>query len=174
MRTASAKESVPAATCAEYSPRLWPATNAGAHAARLEQAAGRDADGEDRRLRVLGEHQPVAGPSKHSALSDSPSAASASSNVVAADRETASASAWPMPTFCAPCPGKMNAIMLDVHLTSTRGDDLVLDSRSIEIARSTNRAAMRDGVAHRLGRRAAVADDAEAVTPSSGAPPYSE
>ena len=48
-------DSVPAATCAEYSPRLWPATNAGAHAARLEQPARRDAHRQDRRLRVLGQ-----------------------------------------------------------------------------------------------------------------------
>ena len=49
------------------------------------------------------------GPSKHSRLSGSPSAASASAKV---SRHTgnASASAWPMPTFCDPCPGKMNAI----------------------------------------------------------------
>ena len=39
--SASAKANVPAATLAEYSPRLWPATNAGSIALRHEQPAAR-------------------------------------------------------------------------------------------------------------------------------------
>ena len=49
------------------------------------------------------------GPSKQRPLSDSPSAASASSNT-ARHSGNDSASARPMPTFCEPCPGKTNAI----------------------------------------------------------------
>ena len=61
MATASASENVPAATCAEYSPRLCPATNAGSMPVRREHAAGGDADGENRRLRVLGQRQLILG-----------------------------------------------------------------------------------------------------------------
>ena len=61
MRTASAKAKVPAATCAEYSPRLCPATICGAHPARLEQPGRGDADRQDGRLGVLGEHEAVLG-----------------------------------------------------------------------------------------------------------------
>ena len=111
VRRASAKDSVPAATCAEYSPRLWPAANDGAHAARLDEPRDRDAHREDRRLRVLRQLQPSSGPSKHSALSGSPSAASASANAVAADRERVGERRAPCPTFCAPCPGNTNAII---------------------------------------------------------------
>ena len=59
MRSASANANVPAATLAEYSPRLWPATNAGVDAARREQAARGGADGQNRRLRVFGEGELV-------------------------------------------------------------------------------------------------------------------
>ena len=57
------------------------------------------------------------GPSKHKRLSGSPSAASASANV---SRQTgkASASALPMPTFCDPWPGKMNAITGEAPLSA--------------------------------------------------------
>ena len=57
VRSASAKDNVPAATCAEYSPRLWPAANDGGNAARRHCAADGDAHGQDRRLRVFGEQQ---------------------------------------------------------------------------------------------------------------------
>ena len=62
VRSASAKDSVPAATCAEYSPRLWPAANARLQPARRRQARNRGAHREDRRLRVLGQHQPLVRP----------------------------------------------------------------------------------------------------------------
>ena len=57
IRTASAKSRVPATTCAEYSPRLWPATKAGSDAACLQQPRRRNADGQDGRLGVLGQHR---------------------------------------------------------------------------------------------------------------------
>ena len=49
--------SVPAATCAEYSPRLWPATNAGVSPRSASTPPCGDTGGENRRLRVLGEGQ---------------------------------------------------------------------------------------------------------------------
>ena len=61
MRSASANANVPAATFAEYSPRLCPATNAGASPRDVEQPARGDADGENRRLRVLGQRQLILG-----------------------------------------------------------------------------------------------------------------
>ncbi len=85
VRRASAKDSVPAATCAEYSPRLWPA----AKAARIPRDSTRR-HAATLAARIAGWVFSVSsscssGPSKHSRLNDSPSAASASSNVCAAD-----------------------------------------------------------------------------------------
>jgi hypothetical protein len=57
-RTASANANVPAATCAEYSPRLWPAASVRRDAERPER---RDRDRQRRRLRVLGQPELVLG-----------------------------------------------------------------------------------------------------------------
>ena len=81
VRRASAKDSVPAATCAAYSPRLWPAAN---DARSPRDSTSRQAA--TLTARIAGcvfsvSWRRSAGPSKHSALSDSPSAASASANV---------------------------------------------------------------------------------------------
>jgi len=54
VRTASAKVKVPAATCAEYSPREWPAANAGAMPRDLSS-------GSRTRKGVLGELEVVFG-----------------------------------------------------------------------------------------------------------------
>ncbi len=51
MRTASAKLSVPAATWAEYSPRLCPATKAGFTPFSLQDSPGGDRRSQDRGLR---------------------------------------------------------------------------------------------------------------------------
>ena len=96
---------VPAATCAEYSPRLWPATNAGLMPSAPSRPEQRDADRQDRRLRVLGEDQPLRRPVEAQAAQASPSASSASA-IVSRTIGKASASALPIPTFCDPCPGK--------------------------------------------------------------------
>ena len=109
IRTASAKSNVPAHTCAEYSPRLWPATNAGSNP---RDASSRLAA--TLTVRMAGcvfsvRRSWSSGPSKIRRLSGSPSASSASSNV-ARQTSNASASAFPMPTVCDPCPGKMNPI----------------------------------------------------------------
>ena len=61
MRTASAKVRVPAATCAEYSPRRVSGGEGGLNAAFGQDARGGDRDGEDRGLRVLGELELVFG-----------------------------------------------------------------------------------------------------------------
>src|SRR5436190_6738482 len=109
MRRASAKAKVPAATCAEYSPRLCPATNAG----RIPRdSSSRNAATLTARIAGCAFSVSVSwssGPSKIRRLRGSPSAASASANV---PRQTgkASASARPMPAFWEPWPGKMQAI----------------------------------------------------------------
>ena len=97
------RRSCPAHTCAEYSPRLWPATNAGS---KPRDASSRHAA--TLTVRIAGcvfsvSRSWSSGPSKHRRLSGSPSASSASANV---SRQTsnASASALPMPTACDPVP----------------------------------------------------------------------
>ena len=105
------------------------------------------------------------GPSKHSVLSGSPSAASASANV-SRQIGNASASARPMPTFCAPCPGNTNAIIerrLCASASSQRRMRGDLARQPVEQALGHGARRHRDGVAHRLRRRPAVPDDAEAV-----------
>ena len=97
VRTASAKLIVPAETCAEYSPRLCPATKLGfkPFSFRTRQAATEV-------VRIAGcvisvRRSCSSGPSKHNRESLIPSASSASSNVC---RVTGyfSASSLPMPT----------------------------------------------------------------------------
>ena len=108
VRTASAKFSVPAATWAEYSPRLCPATHAGFTpcSARTRQVATETVRIDGCVISVC--RNSSSGPSKHKRESDIPSAASASSNVCRAIGYL-SASSLPMPTACDPCPGKRNA-----------------------------------------------------------------
>ena len=55
VRTASAKFRVPAATWAEYSPRLWPATNAGLESLFVKDAPGRDRSRQNGGLGDFGE-----------------------------------------------------------------------------------------------------------------------
>src|SRR5712692_6637487 len=104
------------------------------------------------------------GPSKQRRLSGSPSAASASANV---SRQTgkAPASALPMPTFCEPCPGKMNAIngLCPRDARRCGGGDLTLDA--LEKALRGELVGHRDGVADGLGARPAVADDGDTCDP---------
>src|SRR5262249_24387655 len=166
-RSASPNANVPAATFAEYSPRLWPATHAGVmprdsssrHAAVLT-------------ARIAGCVFSVSisrssGPLKMMSLSGSPSAASASANV-SRQMGCASASALPMPAFCAPCPGKMNA-MLTMSIWSlsagpcppeARVGDVLLHPLDEPLRREAVR--HRDGVAHGLRARSSVADDGHA------------
>ena len=55
VRTASAKLRVPAATCAEYSPRLCPATKAGLETLFVQNTPSRDGRSQNRGLRDLGQ-----------------------------------------------------------------------------------------------------------------------
>src|SRR5580704_6312771 len=109
VRTASEKLSVPAATWAEYSPKLCPATKLGfkPFSHKTRQAAV-DA------VRIAGWVISVirnfsSGPSKHNCDSLKPSASSASSKVWRAT-EYFSASSLPIPTAWDPWPGNRNAI----------------------------------------------------------------
>ena len=168
VRRASAKDSVPAATCAEYSPRLCPAANDGLQPARFREPAT------PQRSRP---GSPAACSPSAAARRPGPRNTDGSTTRRAPrqPRETCRGrsgtgrgSVCPIPTFCAPCPGKTNAIMLSVR----HGGNLPRQLLEQACRREPRRHG--DGVAYRLGRRAAVADDAEPVERRrSGAPPYS-
>src|SRR5713226_2507443 len=108
--TASANESDPAATKAEYSPRLCPATKSGV--AKPVDSIARSAAMET--VRIAGCVFSVncncsAGPLKQTSESANPSAASASSKTLLAAGKF-SAKSFPMPAYCEPWPGKRYAI----------------------------------------------------------------
>ena len=65
VRTASAKERAPAATRAEYSPRLCPATKSGLGRRAAEGPRHHGGMGEDGRLGVLGQLEGLFGPLGH-------------------------------------------------------------------------------------------------------------
>src|ERR1700736_6299277 len=110
MRTASANFSEPAATSAEYSPKLWPATKSGASPfssstryVAIEQ------------VRIAGcvlavSFRSSSEPSKQIFEMENPSVLSASSKTALADGYI-SASSLPMPGYCEACPGKTNATL---------------------------------------------------------------
>ena len=87
-RTASANDSAPAATSAEYSPRLCPATKSGRTPFSSRTPIGGHGNGQNRRLGVLGELQRLfrAGEAQ-SRRWENPSARSASSNTDASCRK---------------------------------------------------------------------------------------
>src|SRR4029077_17476184 len=104
----SANFSEPAATSAEYSPRLCPATKSGS---KPFSAATRNTATEQVKMAgcvfaVCFSSSSV--PSKHIFEIENPSALSASSNT---SRATAyfSARSFPIPGYCEACPGKTNA-----------------------------------------------------------------
>src|SRR5205085_10251039 len=107
--TALLKESAPAATSAEYSPRLCPATKSG----RGKPSASAALSAATETVRIAGcvfsvNCNSSAGPSKQSLESAKPSASSASSKTSLAATYSA-ANSRPMPGDCEPCPGKMKA-----------------------------------------------------------------
>ncbi len=117
-RSAASKSSAPAATRAEYSPRLCPAIatagGKGGHPAAAKPAGGSAAararwmavDTASSAGWVLAVRlSSSSGPSQQSRVSGQPRTASASASVARAAGE-ASAQALPIPTFCDPCPGK--------------------------------------------------------------------
>src|SRR4051794_3793525 len=88
-------------------------------------------------------------------------AASASANVARASGY-ASASAWPIPTACAPCPGKMKAIIVLIRdLCHPR--HVPLDTRD-EIARGKP-VRHRDRIANGLGGGSSVTNDRQSGNP---------
>src|ERR1700688_880586 len=109
-RTAPPNFSERAATSAEYSPRLWPATKSGASPfssstryVAIEQ------------VKIAGcvfavSFRSSSEPSKHIFEMENPSALSASSKTALADGYI-SASSLPMPGYCEACPGKTNATL---------------------------------------------------------------
>ena len=110
--TASAKDSAPAATLAEYSPSECPAANAAPSSFSGERAR-RSASAAIECVRIAGwvlavSFSSSSGPSKHSLESGNPRTRSASSKTARAAGET-SQSALPMPTACEPWPGKSRA-----------------------------------------------------------------
>src|SRR5262245_52589038 len=109
VRTASDKLNAPAATSAEYSPKLCPATNAGA----LTPASLNARNAATETVRIAGcvfsvNCKSSAGPSKQSREIAKPNASSASSKTRRATGNF-SARSFPIPGACEPCPGKIIA-----------------------------------------------------------------
>src|SRR5467141_4501551 len=164
--TASANFSAPAATSAEYSPRLCPATKSGVSpfSASTRYTAT--------------EHVKIAGwvlavslssssvPSKQILEIDSPRASSASSKTARAAGYF-SASSLPIPGYCEACPGNTNATLPIVNpflaLSRNNGGgrqllfDFLVHARAGESRRHT------DGVLHGVGVRTPVRDHANAA-----------
>ena len=147
---------MPAATCAEYSPRLCPATIAGSTPRDASSATRGNAHRENRGLGVFGQRQASAGPLKISSLSGSPSAASASSNTSRHFGKLLG-EGLPHPDRLRALPGKKEGNHWLGHRLA--GRNLLLDPAEHVAADESRR--HRHRVAHRLGRRAAVADDAQ-------------
>src|SRR5215831_10387242 len=165
-RTASAKFSEPAATSAEYSPRLWPATkSAPMRFSESAQSAATET------VKIAGwvlavSFNSSSVPSKQTFEIEKPSALSASSKI-ARDAGYFSASSLPMPEYCEACPGNMNAT-LPIKCSSLRTShlhvgqgELLFDFLVHPRARQTGGDA--DGVLDGVGVRAAVADNANAA-----------
>ena len=109
--SALSKSSAPAATSAEYSPKLWPATTSGckpcASSTRNTATLCVSRAGWATSVAVSSS----AGPSLISRESSISSTASACS-ITAAAAGYCSATSAPMPTYCDPCPGKIKAIII--------------------------------------------------------------
>ena len=114
-RNPSAKESVPAMTCALHSPREWPAASAGSTPCAASTRAAATLTAIMAGCVFSVRRKSSSGPSKHSFDSGKPRAASASAKVSAATGNR-SARSRPMPTACEPCPGKRKAILFDIAL----------------------------------------------------------
>src|SRR5216683_6664579 len=130
--TASANFSPPAATSAEYSPRLCPATKSGV---RPFSASTRDTAMEQ--VKIAGcvfavSLRSSSVPSKHIFEIEKPSDLSASSKTAFAAGYF-SASSLPMPGYCEACPGNTNATLpifnssLQPSGEDARGRELLFD-----------------------------------------------
>src|SRR6202030_1010340 len=107
--TASANFSAPAATSAEYSPKLWPATKSGVMplSASTRYTATEQVKIAGCVLAVCFSSSSL--PAKHICETENPNALSASSKTARAAGYF-SASSLPMPGYCDACPGNTNAI----------------------------------------------------------------
>src|SRR5216110_1275712 len=165
-RTASATFKEPAATSAEYSPRLWPATKSGS-----KPFSARTRDTATAQVRMAGCVLAVSlssssVPSKHSLEIEKPSAWSASSKTDFA-AEYFSASSLPMPGYCEACPGNTNATLpiaassLPPSRGNRAGGELLFDS--LVDARAREPRGHADGIFHGVGVRTSMANHANAA-----------
>src|SRR5467141_5098869 len=164
--TASANFSPPAATSAEYSPRLCPATKSGV---RPFSASTRDTAMEQVKMAgcVLAVSLRASSvPSKHIFEIEKPRAWSASVKTAFAAGYF-SARSLPMPGYCEACPGNTNATLPIVNpcLAPSRedrgGGELLFDF--LVHARAGESRGHANGIFHGVGIRTAVADDANAA-----------
>ena len=175
--TASAKFNVPAATKAEYSPRLCPATkSAPIRFSESAQSAAMET------VRIAGcvlavSFNSSSVPSKQIFDMEKPSALSASAKIARAAGDF-SASSLPMPAYCEACPGNMNATLPIIAPLSGRHACAWVRESSCSIFSFT--CARASPAATRIAFLTALALERPwpmtqtPRTPSSGAPPYSE
>src|SRR6266850_553001 len=164
--TSSENFSDPAATSAEYSPRLWPATKSGAKpfSARTRCTATEQVKIAGCVLAVSLSSSSV--PSKQILEIEKPSALSASSNTARAAGYF-SANSLPIPEYCDACPGNTNATFpITISFSRTSGGyqggrellfDLFVHARAGQPRSHANR------VFHGVGVRTAVTDHADAA-----------
>src|SRR5437762_10975993 len=164
--TASANFSAPAATSAEYSPRLCPATKSGT---RPFSASTRNTATEQVKIAgcVLAVSLSSSSvPSKQIFEIEKPKALSASSKTALADGYFP-ASSLPMPWYCEACPGNTNATLpiakssLEPSGEDGRGRELLFDF--LVHARAGQPRGYANGVFHRVGVRTAMPNHANAA-----------
>src|SRR5580700_1097468 len=164
--TASQNFKPPAATRAEYSPRLWPATKSGARprSARTRYTATEQVRMAGCVLAVSFNSSSV--PAKQILEIEKPRALSASSKTARAAGYF-SASSLPMPGYCEACPGNTNATLPIVNSSpeasyeNARGREFLFNFLVDASAGQTRGYA--DGVFHGFGVRTAMGDDANAA-----------
>src|SRR5260370_10779863 len=164
--TASASVSAPAATSAEYSPRLCPATKSGVRpfSASARKTATEQAKIAGCVLAVSLRSSSV--PSKHIREREKPSALSASLKTALAAGYR-SARSLPMPGYCEACPGNTNATLpilnssLEPSDEDGRGRELLFDF--LVHARAGQPRGHAYGVFHGIGVRTPMPDHANAA-----------
>ena len=169
VRTASAKPIAPAATSAEYSPRLCPATQSGRAPRASRGRKGRDARRQDRRLGVRGQLQVGLGP-----LEAEPRQREAEGPVRLLEGGPALgkglAELLPHPDHLRALAGEdeRDAHALAASLRSPEGAQVGLD-RGVHPAR-VEEGGGADAVLHGAGPRLPVADHAAALEAEEGRP----
>src|SRR5260370_23554318 len=164
--TASASVSAPAATSAEYSPRLCPATKSGV---KPFSASARKTATEQ--LKIAGcvlavSLRSSSVPSKHIREREKPSALSASLKTALAAGYR-SANSLPIPGYCEACPGNTNATLpilnssLEPSDEDARGRELLFDF--LVHAGAGQPRGHADGVFHGVGVRTSMPNHANAA-----------